>query len=377
MSRQVETMNRLEQLEARQLLSTTIFTQSSPIAIGTALGGAAVADFNGDKIPDIVVGPSGGSSVDVLYGKGKGKFGTPTVLSTQQSPFDIKVADFNGDGRPDIVTANYDGKSITVILNKGKGKWARAVNYTLPTDGSAANPFQVVTGDFNGDGKPDIAVSDPNNSKIVVWINKGNGTFGTPEQVRIPLNNHFAVNDETMKVADINGDGKLDLIFTETSLNSIGFALGDGKGGFTAENAFSMGSNPFDIAIGDFNGDKKVDIAVASHADNTITFRLGKGKGKFGAPQHFTTDAKPTTLTAGDFNGDGKLDLVVSSSDNGTVRVYKGSGKATFSSVQAFTIAGNATVMATGDVNKDGLLDLLVGGTGGTDGGSLTLLLSK
>src|SRR5262249_33528307 len=156
-------------------------------------------------------------------------------------------------------------------------------------------------------GKPDLAVTD--NSAVSVLLGNGDGTFQP---------NHFIAADfepETVAVGDFNGDGKPDLAFANLFGSDVGVVLGNGDGTFqAARNFFAVGFQ-HDVAVGDFNGDGKPDLAVAHDDgnDNGVNVLVGNGDGTFQAAQNlaFAGGAFPNSVATGDFNGDGKPDLAV------------------------------------------------------------------
>jgi hypothetical protein len=287
---------------------------------------------------------------------------------------DVAVGDFNGDGKLDIVTANagtynattgtYSGASISVLLGlstkKGAatGTFAAAQNYAI-----SAAPSRVAVGDFNGDDKLDIlagGVTDhsPFQGVISVLLGKGDGTFGPA------VTSPFSVG-AYVAVIDVNGDGKLDLITTDS-----GALLGNGDGTFRASPVPGSGAGA--AAVGDFNGDGKVDVVTFGMTQ--VSLLTGNNDGSFNAPEAVATFAYPYRVAAvavGDFSGDAKLDVAVglgflggSESTALDVGVYTGNGDGTFStSAIGRTLAGfdplQPVELAAADVDHDGHLDLL------------------
>jgi hypothetical protein len=161
-------------------------------------------------------------------------------------------------------------------------------------------------------------------------------------------------------VGDFNGDGKLDLAVTNVLFSSVSVLLGNGDGTFGAATNYGAGFTPLSVAVGDFNGDGKLDLAVANASDNTVSVLLGNGTGGFGAAINYAVASGPRSVEVGDFNGDGKLDLVVANRDSNSVSVLLGNGDGTFGAATNYTVGADPVSVAVGDFNGDGALDLAV-----------------
>ena len=179
-----------------------------------------------------------------------GRFQSSPSFPTKPNPAAIVLADLNGDGNLDAVVANAGfpfarGKTVGVLLGDGKGKFQAEVNYTVGTQ-----PESVAVGDFNGDGKPDIAAANSRDSTVSVLLNNGDGTFQAA--------NTIAVGGLFLVVGDFNGDGKLDI--ANIDYQQLTMLLGNGDGTFTQGKSYSLTARA--LAVGDFNRDGKLDIAA-------------------------------------------------------------------------------------------------------------------
>jgi hypothetical protein len=154
---------------------------------------------------------------------------------------------------------------------------------------------------------------------VAVLLGNGDGTF--TQATGSPI--AFGQNLSAMVVGDFNGDGKLDLAVTDASANAVLVLLGNGDGTFQPPVAIAVGNQPMAIVLGDFNNDGKLDLATANYADDTVTLLLGNGDGTFAQAPHspFAVGQAPIAIAAADFNGDGKLDLAVANATSGTVSI--------------------------------------------------------
>lgn len=284
----------------------------------------ATGDVNGDGKADLVATLNGNSgtgcqnnTVAVLTGKGTGKFNSakyyPTGSTAQEEV--VYLVDVNGDGKLDIVTGNADG-TISVLLNKGNGTYNAG---TLITSMASISPLPnyLTFADFNGDGKMDIAVST-NNSVTAVYVlpGNGNGTFGTPIQTSTPYYPNSLVS------ADFNKDGKADLLVTTTANGctngDLGYAFlkGNGNGTFTPGplNCISY-SGPAIPVVADLNGDGNLDVVIPYATGNGNpagpAVLQGNGDGTFTSSQAFYTGRGATSAAVADFNGDGMPDVAL------------------------------------------------------------------
>jgi hypothetical protein len=292
--------------------------------------------------------------------------GSPIEAGTE--PRSIAVGDFNGDGKLDLAVANEGSNNLTILLGNGDGTFTPAAS--SPTTGD--EPTAVVVGDFNGDGKLDLAVASSGSNNLTILLGNGDGTFrpaaASPATGVDPLG---------VAVGDFNGDGKLDLAVANVGSNNVTILLGNGDGTFTpAASSPSTGSWPWAVAVGDFNGDGKLDLAVANYVSNNVTILLGNGDGTFTpAASSPATGTRPVAVAVGDFNGDGKLDLAVANLNSNNVTILLGNGDGTFTSAASSPTTGDEpNAVAVGDFNGDGKLDLAVTNL---YSGSVTILLGN
>ena len=256
----------------------------------------------------------------------------------------MAVADVNGDGIPDLVVANKTSSSVSVLLGNGDGTFQAQQTFA-----AGPGPTSVAVGDVNGDGNPDIAVADYSGSTVSVLLGNGNGTF----QAQQTFTSGAAPYAVTM--ADVNGDGKPDLAVANYGGFSVSVLLGNGDGTFQAAQTFvSTGAGPDDVAAGDVNGDGRLDLAVVNFSSGTAKVILGSGKGNFtgqvytisnsssGPATHFVVSSTPTSVVAG---GSATFTVTAEDVNNNIASSYTGT-VAFSSSDTAATLPANSTLSA-------------------------------
>ncbi len=335
----------------------------------------AVADVNGDGKPDLIVANEcakpacGTSSVGVLLGNGDGTF-QPVVIygSVGQYVDALAVADLNGDGKPDVVVVNYLSSSVQVMLGNGDGTFQPAVTY----DSGGIWGLSVAIADVNGDGKPDLIVGNaagPNVSDLAVSVLLGNGD-GTFQPAVAYDSGGSTVS--SIAVADVNGDGKPDLVVVAqcgggncANPGTINVLLGNGDGTFQRPVPYGSGGQvPRSVAVADVNGDGKPDLVIAN--PSTVGVLMGNGDGTFKPAVTYDSGGGPVSIAVADVNGDGKPDVVVAiecgdSNCDGLVGVLLGNGDGSFQAAVTFASGGYyASWAAVADVNGDGEPDLIV-----------------
>jgi FG-GAP-like repeat/Bacterial Ig-like domain (group 3)/FG-GAP repeat len=329
---------------------------------------AAVAvDINGDGYPDIIVGTNNG--VDVLINNGDGTFAAPVNYPTGGTfSNSVQVADIDGDGIPDLVVTNMCldptvCSGVVVLLGVGDGTFNPFVGF----DSGGLETGQVAVGDVNGDGKPDLILTSNcqvhtcAGGSLAVVLNTtsapGFPSFAKPVLLEVTRIGAVAI-------ADMNGDGKPDLV------TGAGILLGDGTGNFTPVDPPQVASGALSIAVADVNGDGKLDVLSA--VATGVAVQLGNGDGTIGLPKTYKTfGVTPLSVTVADFNGDGNLDLAVANEcyvfsgggcgSESTVGVLAGNGDGTFKPAYLVHTAGTfSTSVVAADVNQDGKPDLVI-----------------
>jgi len=278
----------------------------------------------------------------VAYAGNSGLLSFNAPRSFPASAASIALGDFNGDGKPDLAGISYSNYSVSVLLGNGDGAFQPEAIYPL-TDGPVRF---IATADLNRDGKLDLVVAGGN----YVYVLLGNGDGAFQPGVRYPAGAEAA----SLAVGDLNGDGIPDLAVD--CRGAIVILFGNGDGTFAKPVPTNIGGGSPILA--DFNGDGKLDLAVTVNPGFEIL--LGNGDGAFQPPVHYGS-ANLYTLIAADFNGDGKLDLAGGEIGRSTnqIDIFLGNGAGGFQQSGSYPTSPEPRWLSTGDLNGDGHLDLV------------------
>jgi hypothetical protein len=329
---------------------------------GTAMGPSSLAvdDFNSDGRPDLAVAHSvnkhGGGTVSVLLGKGDGTFLARVEYEAGWQPYGAAPGDFNRDGKTDLAVANEGNsvfRTVSVLLGRGDGTFQPHVDYETGTQ-----PFSVAVEDFNRDGNQDLAVASSESDAVSILLGNGDGTF----------QHHVDYATSTfpfsVAVGDLNRDGAVDLVVANASCcigpNTVSVLLGNGDGTFQVHKDYGTGGDPRSVAVADFNRDGKLDLATANDTTGTVSILLGRGDGTFPTHVDYVTGRLVISIVAGDFNSDSEADLAAVNTGDNTTSVLLGNGDGTFQSPVDYQTGPGPNAIAMGDFNRDGKADLVV-----------------
>ncbi|HZU82613.1 MAG TPA: VCBS repeat-containing protein, partial [Polyangiaceae bacterium] len=286
----------------------------------------------------------------------------------------VAIGDLNGDGRPDVAVSNGGGmanllggdvNSVAVFFNRGRGVLSASMDVA-----TGVGPRAAAIGDMNGDHRPDLVAVNYTDQTVSVLVNQGGGTFAA--HVDYPAGSM----PWSLALGDVNGDGLPDVAVPDYG-GAARVLLNRSGGALSAPLAYPVGTQPVAAAIGDLNGDAAPDLAVANSADDTVTVLLNHGGGTFAVGPSHGVGTHPNDVAIGDLDGDGNADLVVAdqdfSSQSGiTVLLNKGDG--TFPTRMDFGSGPGPSSLALADFNGDRALDVAVVNSGGD---TISVLLNK
>ena len=262
-------------------------------------------------------------------------------------------------------TALAQGEQTTIVVTyqvldsvaSAETSFAPKVDYATGTES-----WSVISADVNGDGKPDLIADNFYSNTVSVLKNNGDGTFAPK------VDYATGVAPISVTSADVNGDGKTDLIVANNASNTVSVLKNNGDSTFTPKVDYATGSAPHSVTSADVNGDGKSDLIVTNWNSNTISVLKNNGDGTFAERVDYATGSVPSTVTSADVNGDGKSDLIVANYGSNTLSVLDNNGDGTFASKVDYATGLCPISVTSADVNGDGKSDLIV-----TNGNSSTV----
>ena len=270
-------------------ISVASFATKVDFTTGTGSMAVAIGDLDGDDKPDMIVTNWSSATISIFRNMAtsgsinSGSFATKVDFTTGTNPESVSIADLDGDGKPDLTTSNAGSATVSVLRNTSTsgsittGSFAAKVDFTTGT-----NPTSVVVGDLDGDGKPDMAVSNLGSATVSVFRNAATSGSITTGSFAAKVDFATGTTPRSVAIGDMDGDGKPDLTVVNSTSNTVSVFRNTSTSGsittgsFAAKVDFTVGTNPFGLAIGDLDGDGKPDLAVANYGANTVSV-LGNG----------------------------------------------------------------------------------------------------
>jgi hypothetical protein len=290
--------------------------------------------------------------------------GTPVAVGAAQ-PYGVLTADFNRDGRVDAATVNGTGSSLSVFL-RGPAGFAAEAGSPFPT---GLGPGYGYVADFNGDGFPDVATQNFSDGTVSILLRQPGGGFAAAAPLTVG-------STGSVTSADFNSDGRMDIAAPSYGNSNVVTYLGNGSGGFTVEATNPTGATPRDIVSADFNRDGQPDLAITNLNGGSVTvlLRNAANNGFSSEAAAIPVGASPEGIEAADFNGDGYPDLAVAVLGTNTVNVLLRNPGGGFTAEAPIPIGSGALGLATADFNADGRPDLAATSN---SAGTVTVLLRQ
>ncbi len=332
-------------------------------------------EFNGEKLLDgsfgskrIQIGSGSTDSISLELGSlkasdiftknaGTGQFASRTTISmSAQSPYASALGDFNQDGKLDLAVtqsgAGIDGNLVYVYEGKGDGNFLQGKAYNI-----GWSPVEIRTGDVTGDGVLDLVTADSGSSQVSVLAGNGDGTFDTAVYIGT------GSTPVDVELVDLDSDGVLDIVSLDQVAGQISIFKSNGDGTFGAATTYLAATDRTTLASGDFNGDGNPDVIVGGGGSSNASLFLGSSSGALTAGTAISSlNRSLTGIAVADLDNDGDLDLASTSTNSGNllVRISLNSGLGTFTTSTANTVGLNAQDIKAADLNKDGYQDLFV-----------------
>jgi VCBS repeat protein len=356
--------------------------QGSPVAVQGGPGNVLIGDMNNDRKPDLVVALGRARSITVLEGKGNGQFGAALSNTTvADAPGEMALGDLNGDGKLDVAVSSHDSYGVALLIGDGKGGLTVAPNSPIVMkQGEHPHTHGLAVADINHDNKPDLFTCNSSDNDISLAFGDGRGNF-----TRAPQSYPVGPSPYPFGVGDVNNDGYPDIVATATATGplrrqqlplsrALTLLLSDGKGGLAPRQLPLRTGEPWFAAIADLNRDGKADIVATHHELNALTVMIGDGRGGFteanGSP--FDFGVALYQLVIADVDRDASMDVIATTGNS--ARVLMGDGRGAFRQAASIPVGPGAWRIAAADLNGDGAIDVV---TSNSESNSLSVLLGQ
>jgi hypothetical protein len=354
----------------------------SPVAVQGGPSNILIGDMNNDRKLDLVVALGRVRSITVLEGKGNGQFGAALSNTTvADPPGDMALGDVNGDGKLDVAISSHDSYGVMLLTGDGKGGLTKAPNSPIVMKlGQHPHTHGLAVADMNRDNKLDLITCNSTDNDISLALGDGRGNF-----TRAAQSYHVGPSPYPFAVGDVNNDGWLDIAATATATGplrrqqlplsrALTLLLSDGKSGFSPRQLPLRTGEPWFAAMADLNRDGKPDIVATHHEQSAMSVMIGDGRGGFieanGSPFDFGVSLYH--LIIADVDRDAKMDVVATSGNS--IRVVLGDGRGAFKVGASIPVGPGAWRIAAADLNADSAIDVV---TSNSDNNSVSVLLGK
>ena len=360
----------------------SLFTNApgSPVSVQGGPGNVLIGDMNNDRKLDLIVAAA--RSITVLEGKGNGQFGAAlSNTSLAEAPGEVALGDLNGDGKLDVAVSSHDSYGVVLLTGDGKGGLATApASPIMMKLGQHPHTHGLAVADINRDNKLDLVTCNNADNDISIAYGDGRGNF-----TRAPQTFPVGPSPYPFATGDVNNDGWPDIVATASATGpsrreqlplsrALTLLMSDGKGGLAPRQLPLRTGEPWFAAIADLNGDGKADILATHHDQSVLTVMIADGRGGFteanGSP--FSFGVSLFNVIVADADRDGRTDVVATTGDS--VRVLLGDGRGAFKQSASIPVGPGAWRMAAADLNGDGIVDVV---TSNSEADSLSVLLGR
>jgi hypothetical protein len=321
-------------------------------AATTRLYGGAYADLDNDNWIDYIAVNEVSADLRVMLNRanGSGLLGPvlvpPTAIGLEASPNEI--GDFDNDGRIDLATSNTSSGTVSIVLGLGNGRFGPQQAVTV-----GGSPHGIAALDVDGDADLDLVVATEGGNNLALLFNNGSGVYGGRVDFESGGNGEYA-----LATGEMNGDGILDLVVGTRNDHKIIVLRGNGNGTFTSTANIDGGGLLWKLVLGDVNNDGKLDVASVNGQTNNGAITFGNGDGTLGTPALASFGGSMVASDLGDLDGDGDLDWVTSSYGAGRWYVLRNNGSGVFTQVSTILADANASCASLYDFDNDGDLDM-------------------
>jgi len=338
------------QIDGSFVLQSSIATAGVPISVEMNF-------VNSDSFKDILVVGAENSVLEFIPGRSDAYFGFNFEINDITGAISKVVsADFDGDAKPDLALLSPTDRHIHIMRGNADGLLT-LVNATLDTQDLSS---YMISADLRANGLNDIIVANPNRNTVKVFLGLGNGGFATGVEYAVGNSPNFVV------AKDINRDGSLDLIVSNGNSNTISILYGNGTGVFPTRINKNVGTNPVGLIVTDLNNDAVFDLVALSRGDSKINVLMGSGQNSTYILSNFVGydindgGADPSYMIAHDTNNDSYLDIITANAGDSSISILRGKGDGSFHTSVQYAGIDSPTALVSGDLTGDGRLDLAI-----------------
>ena len=304
-----------------------------------------------------------------------GSFASKVDFATGNFPNSVAIGDVDGDGKPDLIVTNTTDNTVSVLRNTASSGSITTSSFAAHVDfATGTSPQSVAIGDLDADGKLDLAIANFSTNVSVLRNTSSIGSISFAAKLDIAVGG----GSQSIAIGDLDGDGKLDLALARGGLEVLRNTSSVGSISFAAYVSFTSGAVPYSVAIGDLDGDGKPDIAIANYVSATVSvFRNTATSGNldnssFTSKVDFVTSSGTASLAIGDFDGDGKPDLAAISNTNSKVSILRNTATSGTITTGSFAVKVDFATgtypngVAIGDLDGDGRPDVVTANNANT-----------